>query len=91
MGDAHVIGNDIDDQAHIQSLQTLSENRELLLRPDLGIEASVIGDVVSMHAAGMSHEERRGVTVGDPQIVQIRNYSGCLGECKTQIELEAIS
>jgi hypothetical protein len=50
-----VIGNDIDDQAHIQSLQTLSENRELLLRPDLGIEASVIGDVVSMHAAGMSH------------------------------------
>jgi hypothetical protein len=91
MGDAHVIGNDIDDQAHIQSLQTLSENRELLLRPDLGIEASVIGDVVAVHTAGMSHEEWRGVTVSDSQIVQIRNYSGGLGECKTQIELEAIS
>jgi len=86
-----MIGNYIDDEAHTQFLQALSEYRELLLRPDLGIEASVIGDVVSMHAAGMSHQKWGGVTVGDPQIMQVRNHSGCLSKGKTQIELEAIS
>ena len=80
MGDAHVVGHDVDDQAHAALLQALGECGELFLRTDFGIEASVVGDVVAVHAAGMGHQKRGGVAVGDSQIVQIRNYSGCLGE-----------
>ena len=71
--------------------QALGEFSELFLRTDFGIEASMVGDVVAVHAAGMSHQKRGGVTVRDPQIVQIRNHCGCLGKGKTQIELETIS
>lgn len=91
MRDAHVIGNYIDDQAHPELLQALGEDGELLLRTDFGIEASVIGDVVSMHTAGMSHQKRGGVAVGDPQIMQVRNYARCLRKGETQIELKTIS
>ena len=52
-------------------LQALGEGSELLLRADFGIEAGVVGYVVSVHAAGMSHQKRRGVAVGDSEVVQI--------------------
>ena len=91
MGDAHVVGHNVHDQTHAALLQALSEFGELFLRTDFGIEASVVGDIVAVHAAGVGHQERGGVAVCDPQIVQIRNYSRGLVKCKTQIELKAIS
>jgi hypothetical protein len=44
-----------------------------------------------VHAARMGHQKRRGVTVRDSQIVQIRDYRSGLGKCKTPIELKTIS
>ncbi len=90
MRDAHVIGHDVDHQAHTALLEAFREFGELFFRADFGIEAGVIGDVVAVHAAGMGHQERRGVAVGDSQIIQIRDYRGSLGKCKTQVELKAI-
>ena len=68
----------------------LGEFSKLFLRTNFGIEASMVGDIVAVHAAGMGHQERGGITVCDPQIVQIRNHSSCLGKGKTQIELQTI-
>ena len=90
MGDAHVVGHDVDHQAHAALLQAFGEFGELFLRADFGIEAGVVGDVVAVHAAGMGHQERRGVAVGDSQIVQIGDDRGGLGKGKTLIELKTI-
>ncbi len=72
-------------------LQALGESGEFFLRTDFGIEAGVVGDVVAMHAAGMSHEERRGVAVGDSQIVEIFHDRSGLAKSKCQIQLETVS
>ena len=90
MRDAHVVGHDVHQQTHAALPQAFGEFGELFLRTNFGIEASMVGDVVAVHAAGMGHQKRGGVTVRDSQIVQIRNYSGCLGKGKTQIELKTI-
>jgi hypothetical protein len=39
----------------------------------------------------MSHQERRGIAVGDSEVVQIGDYVGRLGEGETPIELKTIS
>jgi len=88
--DAHVVGDDVHQQAHAAFPQAFGEFSELFLRTNFGIEASMVGDVVAVHAAGMGHQERGGIAVCDSQIVQIRNHSGCLGKGKPQIELQTI-
>ena len=90
MGDAHVVGNDVDDQAHGALLQVFRKRGKFFLRPDFGIEASVVGHVIAVQAAGMSHEERGGIAIGDTEIMQIIHHRGGLAESKSQIELKAV-
>ena len=71
MRDAHVVGHDVDYRTHAALLQAFREFGKLFLGTDFRVEASVIGDVVTVHAAGMGHQERRGVAVGDSQIMQV--------------------
>ena len=58
-----------------QPLQAFGELGELFLRANFGVEAGVVGDVVAVHAAGMGHQKRRGVAVGDSQIMQVRDHA----------------
>ena len=85
-----MVGHDINNQAHAALLQALCEFRKLFLGTNFRIEASVIGDVVAVRAAGMSHQERRGVAVGDSQIMQVSDHHGCLGKRKTLVELKTV-
>ena len=90
MRDAHVVGHDVDNQAHAALLQAFREFGELFLRADFGVEAGVVGDVIAVHAAGMGHQKRRGVAVGDSQIMQVSDDGGGLGKRKTLVELKTI-
>ena len=90
MGDAHMVGNDIDDQPHGALLQALSKRSKFFFRTDFGIEARVVGDVVAVQAAGMCHQKRRGVAVCNSQIVQVVHYRGRLAKSKCQVQLKPI-
>ena len=71
MGDAHMVGHDVDHQAHAPLLQAFGKRGEFFLRADFRIETGVVGDVVAVHAAGVSHQKGRGIAVADPEIVEI--------------------
>jgi hypothetical protein len=43
-----------------------------------------------MHAAGMSHQEWRGVAVGDSEVVEIFHERSGLPKSKSQIQLETV-
>jgi hypothetical protein len=91
MGDAHVIRHYINHQAHGLLFQALGEGSEFFCGADFRIETSVVGNVVPVHAPGMSHQKWRGVTVGDTEVMKIVNDRGSLTESEGQIQLEAVS
>jgi hypothetical protein len=85
-----VVGHNVDNQAHAELLQAFSEVGELFLRANFGVETGVVGDVITVGAAGMGHQKRRGVAIGDSQIMQVRDYRSGLGKRKTLVELKTI-
>ena len=51
VSDAHVIGHDIENQAHAVGLQLRDQAAELLLAADLGVKLVVVDDVVAVVTA----------------------------------------
>ncbi len=85
MCDAHVVGHNVDNQAHAALLQAFGKVGELFLRANFGVETGVVGDVIAVGAAGMGHQKRRGVAIGDSQIMQVRDYRGGLANVKRRL------
>ena len=88
--DAHVIGNDVENQSHAAFVESGDKAIEVFRGADFGIEGIVIYDVVSVHAAGAGLEARRNVAMTDSKIRQIGNDLSCLREGEVAIELQAI-
>jgi len=61
-------------------MERCGQAQEGVFVTDFGIEARLIGDIVSMHAAGAGHEERRSVDIGDAEVVQVIDDGGGLIE-----------
>ena len=57
---------------------------------DFRIETGVVGYVVSVHAPGVSHQEWRGVAVGDTEVMKIVDDRGSLTKSEGQIQLETV-
>ena len=73
MANAHMVGYHVHDQPHTKTLQLSSKTVKFLLQANFWIKSRVVGDVVTMRTAGTCHQKRRGVAVGDAEIVQIFN------------------
>ena len=91
MGDAHVVRHDVNDQPHGLLFQALGEGSKFFPGADFRIETGVVGYVVSVHAPGVGHEKRRGVAVGDTEVVKIVDERGSLTKSEGQIQLETVS
>ena len=91
MADAHVIGNEIKDQAKIVLLERVGEARESFIAAQVGIEPLVIDDVVAMRAAGPRFQERRGVEMGDAEPLEIGRKRGRIVEAEILGQLDPIS
>src|SRR5262245_62647072 len=90
MSDTHMIRDNVHNQSHTALFQLLCELLELLLRANFGIEARVVSYVVTVQAAGTRHHKGRGVTVGNPQVLQVVQQSRCLGEGEKAVQLQTV-
>ncbi len=66
IGDAHVIGHHIEDQAHTALAQGVAEGVEVRFAAQFGIEPAMIADVVAVAAAGPRLQHRRSIAICDP-------------------------
>src|SRR5258708_38296451 len=91
MRDAHVVRPHVDHQSHAAALQLTRHTQERVLIANLGIEKAVVCDVVAVHAARPSHQERRSIQVTDTELIQILNQFSRLLKGEGPIELEPVS
>ena len=84
-GDAHVVGDDVHDEAHAALLQRRRQRVQVAVRADLGVQARMVDDVVAVHAAGPRDQEGRGVDVRDAQGVQVVDQRGCIAEVEALV------
>jgi hypothetical protein len=82
-----MVRDNVHNQSHTALFQLLCELLELLLRTNFGIEARVVSHIVTVHAAGTRHKKGRGITIGDPQVLQIVQQSRCLGKGESTVQL----
>ena len=88
--DAHVVGDDVDEQAHVAGAQRGREPLEGGLPTQLVAQAVVVGDVVAVRALRGRLEERRAVGVADAQRVEIVDERRRVVEGQAGAELQAI-
>jgi hypothetical protein len=85
-----VVGHDIDDQPHPVRRERRDHRRELGIGTELGIEAAVIDDVVTMRRAGPRLHQRRRIKMADAEPGQVRHQRGGVLEGEVLVELQAI-
>ena len=90
VSDAHVIGHDIENQAHAVGLQLEHQVPELLLAADLGVKLVVVDDVVAVFTARTRLQQRRGITMADAESRQVRHQLARVLEAQAPVELQAI-
>ena len=88
--DAHVVGNDIEDEAHSMRVELGAECVERRPAAELVIDTRGIDHVVAMHAAAGRCPDGRGIEVGDTQARQIGHDLARGREREVRVELHAI-
>ncbi len=68
-----------------------TELLEVIGAGDLRIERAVVGDIVTVAAAGAGLEQRRQVAAAYPQFIQIGNQLRCLPQIEITIYLQRVS
>ena len=80
LADPHVVGHDIDDQAHVVGMERGDERLELLLCAQFRIEQKRIDRVIAVVAPGHGLDDGGHVAVGDTEAVQIRHDVAGMGK-----------
>ncbi len=88
--DPHVVGHEVQDVPHPVRAQRVDERAVLFGRADLGIERTVVDDVVPVRRAGARAQVRRRVDVRDPQRREVRDQRGRIGEAEAGMELQPV-
>src|SRR5579871_3425764 len=86
----HVVGHNIEQQAHPMLLQFLNHGVELFVRPKFRIQMRRVRYVVAMRTPAFCLKKGGRIDVGDAEVMKIRNQSPDIVETKLLIELEAI-
>ncbi len=79
---SHVVGDDIEDDAHLVGAQGIRESLPCSLTAQLSIDTAVIDDVVAMRAARSRGVDGREIHMADTQPRYVRNLSGKIVERK---------
>ena len=87
VADAHVIGYQVEDQAHAALFQRARQAAQVPLAAQLRIKLIVVGDVVAMHASGARLQDGRDIKMGDAQGVEIRQQPLRIGKAEIGAQL----
>src|ERR1700744_5180397 len=82
----HVIGYNIQKQAHAALLQFTLKRCEPFFASEIGVDSRGIGAVVTVGAAAAAGENRRRVNIGNSQLLQI--VEDVAGVCKRKIAVK---
>ena len=85
-----MIRHNVEDQSHAQRLHLAHACVELFFRPDLRIQRVVIGDVVSVQAAGARLQHWREITMGDSELIQIGQQPPRIFKTKSCVQLQTV-
>ena len=86
----HVVGDDIEHDAHAPCGEIPVQRLEVGLGAQLGIERVRIDDIVAVGAAPPRAEHRRAMEMADAQPAQVRNELADPGQRKAGVELQPV-
>ena len=89
-GDAHVVGDDVEHLPETAGVQGRDQPAVSVHAAELRVHAAVVHHVVAVQAAGCGLEIGRGVQVADPELGQVVDHPGCVGEGEPGGELQAV-
>jgi hypothetical protein len=87
----HVVGHDVQKQSHAVTVEPFDQLLEFPLRPQLGVDAQGVRNVVAVGASAPGPETRRSVKVADAQLVEIGHQLASVHKTKIQAELDSVS
>ena len=87
LADAHVIGNDVEDEAHPVSLHRPDKFLKVLLASQLWIHHDGVDHVVSVIASWRRFADGRQVTIGDAEGVEIGHGPRGVGKGEPTVQL----
>ena len=90
LADAHVIGHDVEDEAQPVSLHRPDKFLEVLLASQLGIHHHGIDHVVPVIASWHRFTDRREVTIGDAEGVEIGHSLRGVGKGEPTMQLQPV-
>ena len=82
--------DDVQDKSHGMRSDGLCHRCKLLFRSDLAVQGGGVDHVVSVHASRHRTQERRGITITDPQRMKIWHQCARTSERKRVVELQTI-
>ena len=85
-----MVGNEIENEAHISRCESIAQALKRLVAPEFGIERTVLDHVVSVRATSAGLEKRRGIEVADADSLQVRDEFGCVVKSESRSKLEPI-
>ena len=75
-----MVRDNVHNQSHTALFQLLCEMLELFLRTDFRIETRGVCHVVAVQTSWTRHQKGRGITIGNPQVLQIVQQRRCLSK-----------
>jgi hypothetical protein len=90
MADAHVVGDDIEEQAEVKSFEGAGEVLECGESAEFGVEAVGVADVIAVGAARAREKEWGGVEMADTEVGEVGGESCRVVESKAVMKLEAV-
>ena len=88
--DAHVVGHEVEQQAHAVLVQGLDQRLELGLRAELRVEVVEVDDVVAVGRARPRRGQRRGVEMADAEPGEVGHDLARRREAEARVELQAV-
>ena len=86
----HVVGHDVDDDAHAQRRGRVGEPAEALRPAELVVEVAVVDDVVAVGRAGRRLQHGGEVDVRDAEVVQVGQHRGGVVEAELRPQLQPV-
>ncbi len=85
----HVVGHDVQQQAHVVRAHRRVQRHQPLLAAQLGIDAGRVGDVVAMGRAGHGRADRRQIEMAHAQLRVVRHLRGGIVQGEAFMQLQA--